>query len=70
MDIKVYLMGLSIACPHHEEENDCPFEALREVPVTRLIEVTNKLSPESQAALVRHHKHCLKAKSVTRRKVS
>ena len=67
MDTKVYLMGLIISCPLNDAEDHCPFSKNRNVPVTGLLELTNKMEHEEILSHIRFHKMCMRERLKARK---
>lgn len=65
MDIKVTLMNLVISCPLKNAHSDCPFNELRNAPITDLIEATNQISEEKIEEMLKEHKACKKERLKT-----
>lgn len=65
MDAKVLLMNLVISCPLKNAHIDCPFNELRNAPITRLIEVTNQISEEKINEMLNEHSDCKKQRMRT-----
>jgi hypothetical protein len=59
MDAKSYFMELSFSCPFHKALDNCSLCKLREVPLTKLIEINNQLSVEDIKKMIHEHKNCI-----------
>ena len=58
MDTKILLMKLIVSCPLKNAHVNCPFNELRNAPITRLIEITNQISMEEINEMIKEHKFC------------
>jgi hypothetical protein len=58
MDTKILLMKLIVSCPLKNAHANCPFNELRNAPITRLIEITNQISTEEINEMIEEHKLC------------
>ena len=63
MDAKVYLMGLVIDCPLNDVTEDCPMAKYRNHPVTKLIEVINRIPNLDAVRVIKYHQNCLKSRN-------
>lgn len=59
MDTKAYVIGLIISCPLVDSESYCPFKCLREIPITNLLDVLNKIPNQEITENISHHRMCL-----------
>ena len=51
--------GLIFGCPLKNENHNCPFKSIRQLPVDKRIDFVNKLDKPEKWNLIQEHSKCL-----------
>jgi hypothetical protein len=60
---KVWLVGLSVACPHGQETEECPLRDLRSKPRKERIEAIGDMTADQMKQCLCLHDQCSTVKS-------
>lgn len=58
IDKRIWIKGLTLECPLGQALEDCPLNALRNLPVAQMNATINTLSDKQVNSIVSIHHHC------------
>lgn len=59
MENKTKFYEVVLKCPLNDSHSDCAFNHYRQMPITKLIEVSQKISSAELDELLAHHNECI-----------